>query len=564
MSIKTFCSCYVPLANVSNAPVLLDDHVLFNQMIRGTLCIKMREMAANAAAKAAGTPPAKGSPGGGKRKAGAQSIHTFLKDTTHTTDYFVTAVESDVSGIISGAKEALDYQIKLKKECIEQFDRKIASLDKQISNQRRIKEALISREKAICEGKTPSKFKGYPGHPYRVKERSDGSLEIRAIQFGKKKSRKPSLTFPNEYLFETLYLDPKIRSLKSRRAMILSRRKNTEDRLKALERRRKNGNYPYRLVSYGKMRKWFSLPQAEQRRLFLKHRERDMLIPGRHDAKQGSWVVKYNSVTGELFYRSADGKQQVQIPGVLFAYGQEEVNKVVNASKADQRSVAWAFHLSSGKVQVRCTVDIPESPYKNFSTADGVVSIDKNYNNIAVAETNAMGQLIGHKVLCFDPEGKSKGQYEALLSMALEEVFQECVDKKKPLVCEGIRSLRKRPLYQQKKKNRHVSLFAYDKMEQLIQSKSNKYDVAVLPVNPANTSQIGRHKYARMYGLSKHEAAALAIGRRGMGCKERIPKEFKALVPSKMKSAPYIKQWKALNNPLKSYKPAKDDNNLPF
>ena len=81
MSIKTFCSCYVPLANVSNAPVLLDDHVLFNQMIRGTLGIKMREMAANAAAKAAGTPPAKGSPGGGKRKAGAQSIHTFLSQS---------------------------------------------------------------------------------------------------------------------------------------------------------------------------------------------------------------------------------------------------------------------------------------------------------------------------------------------------------------------------------------------------------------------------------------------------------------------------------------------------
>ncbi len=42
-------------------------------------------------------------------------------------------------------------------------------------------------------------------------------------------------------------------------------------------------------------------------------------------------------------------------------------------------------------------------------------------------------------------------------------------------------------------------------------------------VNPAYTSLIGRVKYAKPLGVSVHQAAALAIARRGMGFGERSP-----------------------------------------
>ena len=45
-------------------------------------------------------------------------------------------------------------------------------------------------------------------------------------------------------------------------------------------------------------------------------------------------------------------------------------------------------------------------------------------------------------------------------------------------------------------------------------------------VNPAYTSVIGRFKYAKMYGLSVHEAASFVIGRRGLDFEEKIPKEL--------------------------------------
>ena len=43
-------------------------------------------------------------------------------------------------------------------------------------------------------------------------------------------------------------------------------------------------------------------------------------------------------------------------------------------------------------------------------------------------------------------------------------------------------------------------------------------------VNPAFGSVIGRVKFMERHGLSVHQAAALALARRLLGCSERIPR----------------------------------------
>ena len=43
-------------------------------------------------------------------------------------------------------------------------------------------------------------------------------------------------------------------------------------------------------------------------------------------------------------------------------------------------------------------------------------------------------------------------------------------------------------------------------------------------MNPAFSSVIGRVKFMERYGLSVHQAAALALARRLLGCSERIPR----------------------------------------
>jgi hypothetical protein len=62
--------------------------------------------------------------------------------------------------------------------------------------------------------------------------------------------------------------------------------------------------------------------------------------------------------------------------------------------------------------------------------------------------------------------------------------------------------------------------------------------VPVAEVNSAFTSVIGRIKYAKRLGVSVHQAAALAIGRRSMGYSETCPD--RGLIPDSKGDHPIV------------------------
>ena len=55
-------------------------------------------------------------------------------------------------------------------------------------------------------------------------------------------------------------------------------------------------------------------------------------------------------------------------------------------------------------------------------------------------------------------------------------------------------------------------------------SRGHRQGVEICQVNPAFSSLIGRVKFMERYGLSVHQAAALVLARRLLGCSERIPR----------------------------------------
>ena len=57
-------------------------------------------------------------------------------------------------------------------------------------------------------------------------------------------------------------------------------------------------------------------------------------------------------------------------------------------------------------------------------------------------------------------------------------------------------------------------------------SRGYREGVAVHQVNPAFSSVVGRVKFMERYGLSVHQAAALVLARRLLGCSERIPRRW--------------------------------------
>ena len=113
------------------------------------------------------------------------------------------------------------------------------------------------------------------------------------------------------------------------------------------------------------------------------------------------------------------------------------------------------------------------------------------------------------------------------------------------LVAEDIsRTKRKQDLYSETaKKNRRISMFASKKIRTLTESKSFKYSVDVTFVNPAYTSQTGKVKYMRRFGMSIHEAAAYVIGRRGLGIIDRLPPIYRQQLKREYASLPRLTQW---------------------
>ena len=96
-----------------------------------------------------------------------------------------------------------------------------------------------------------------------------------------------------------------------------------------------------------------------------------------------------------------------------------------------------------------------------------------------------------------------------------------------------------------------MSMFAYNKMISAIKSRAEKMGVAVFDVNPAYTSQIGKMKYMKRFGISIHEAASFVIARRAMGFKEKLPPVLGALLPEKIIGAHHWVQWKYVSKMLK-------------
>ena len=151
----------------------------------------------------------------------------------------------------------------------------------------------------------------------------------------------------------------------------------------------------------------------------------------------------------------------------------------------------------------------------NYSMSDGTVGIDINVDNFSVCDIDSKGNYLGSKVIRFDLRNKRTEQAQKLIEAAVCEVYKYCDNRHKPLVHEDIRKI-KFKAEDDTKTNRTLSQFAYNKMINAIDRKFFKGNIDVVKTDPKYTSQQGKLKYMRRYGLSVHQSASLCIARRGL------------------------------------------------
>ena len=230
------------------------------------------------------------------------------------------------------------------------------------------------------------------------------------------------------------------------------------------------------------------------------------------------------------------------IEGVRFAYGNEQVLAALgsNADYAQFRrehgekaarstvlgqAVSYRFKRDARGWRVFATTELPDVEVTTDCRL-GVIGIDLNADHLAVAETDASGNFINAWRTPLVTYGKNTHQAEALIGNAVATVVQYAKETGKPIVIEKLDFRQKKDALEgeSRRYSRMLSSFSYGKIKAYFLSRGYREGVEVNQVNPAFSSVIGRVKFMERYGLSVHQAAALVLARRLLGCSERIPR----------------------------------------
>jgi len=209
-----------------------------------------------------------------------------------------------------------------------------------------------------------------------------------------------------------------------------------------------------------------------------------------------------NALAGEL-------GTHITVP-VVFPHGQEILNNALLAGQAIsylfvRKDKVWYVHATTERSK-------PNSHREEeWSTGAG-----SNADHIAVSRIDTSGNPTEAWSIATQLFGKSKHQIEAMLGDAVASTVRYVKDNLIPIVIENL-DLDKKKSGRSKKTNRKVSMMAYSAFRQLLGSKAFSEGVEVIGINPAYTSVIGLVKFGPGYKLTPHEAAAVAIARRGLG-----------------------------------------------
>jgi IS605 OrfB family transposase len=162
------------------------------------------------------------------------------------------------------------------------------------------------------------------------------------------------------------------------------------------------------------------------------------------------------------------------------------------------------------------------APPVTTNRSRGTLGVDANPDVVAVADVSVDGNLLGHRSigaqrLPFALKEKRDNDVRLLA----KDVVDEAARLGKPIALEklGFSAESRRTGF--RKFRRTKSNFVWRKILDAVESRAARSGVEVIPVHPAFTSDLGELKYARMYSMNRHAAAALVIGRRGAGFLER-------------------------------------------
>jgi len=273
-------------------------------------------------------------------------------------------------------------------------------------------------------------------------------------------------------------------------------------------------------------------PKVRRRRLKEWKEKRQGLVYCRGNSKYGNPNLRLLLENGALYLNIKIRKgEHIK---ALIKSSHPELDELV------QRMLLNKFYnvelkLKDDKIYANFTWS-EEAPTKTCTKENGILGVDVNADpyHLALALVNKEGNLKHYFTIPLNvvDQVPKKGTKETYLWMIAHELTDFALSSGVAIAIEKLKNIRKskRGDGSGKKFRRIQHKFAYASLLSKIERLAIKKGIEVVQVNPSDTSTIGMLKYAPQLSLSKDVAAAYVIGRRGLGFKEELPKNYKALL----------------------------------
>ena len=440
------------------------------------------------------------------------------------SDYYVTSLFSSVNGMRKSQKELLKLAEQERMQRQENRREKADSLKERLVRMQAGKDWLKAFGRYLAGKGTEPKAPSVQKQGFTC---SSGKLFYRG--------KKNQLVEAEPFVYER-ELEKRIRQTKAHIAQIEDKIRRTDE---------KAGRIPSR-ITFGSKKQYkkkdtLSLTGKELRAW---HQERDFArnrivnFSGRAVSPDGNYLCKYDAEGHTLEVTMING-EKILFHEVHFPYRGEELAQYLKERKGSVGYMMERKKDGNGREYLIFKAALTvKKDYLNYSTSDGVLAYDFNYDHIAWADVSSDGNLIKAGAIPFTLDGLSSGHAKEILGVAVKKLVSLAVDRKKPIVREDLDFVRKKAQmeYREKRQNRKLSALTYSKAIAMVEARAFREDTAVLKVNPAYTSLIAKVKYMKLKNLPIHCAAAYVIGRRGMGFLEKLPSYLNCLVPKTQKN----------------------------
>lgn len=326
-----------------------------------------------------------------------ETYSKWCKDTFGTNDYYNCAVYTGASGIISSQNELNKLYIKTKKKDIDARDAKIKDTIEQLKKKQSIKDSLVIYAKTK-KWKTP-----YAGCQTKMTGKTvtvSGGKKIDVDTYERK-------------------IESDIRNLKNRLKLLITARNRAQHKLDGL-------NKDPRRIIFGSKKLYSEKDNIDiklWKQKFFDKRHASISIPGRHTSKNCNFLVRKASAVDfatrkelsghkdALIITCMDGKETILLDFQLARNNNLWID-ALNAKAKDRNPICYNFQLKrdeSGRLYFIPSITmIMENAYCNESLENGCVSIDLNYNHVALTDIDKNGNRISGEVLRFNPNWQNK------------------------------------------------------------------------------------------------------------------------------------------------------------